>query len=689
VAEPTQALRRIAIHTPLGQDVLLVRRCSVQEQISRLFRIDLELISKKNNLNFDDLIGKSATVRLELPNQQTRYFDGFVSRFVQTRSERSYSAYRATLVPWLWFLTRTSDCRIFQKTMPEPPDKMTVPGILKKVFKDFGFENFRDDGLSQTYREWDFCVQYRETAFNFVSRLMEQEGIAYFFEHEEDKHTLVLTDSINAHTTYQNYETVPYHPPTQGSFQKEAVTDWVVEKEVQPGTFSHNDYNFDKPKQSLQRALVVKSTISRPHDKSDFEIYDYPGEFLEHDEGETIAKVRIQELQTHYETLHGQASALGLCAGCTFKLRDHPRSDQNREYLITSTACDLDAGEFETGQPGAGEQLWCCNFTAIDSQQPFRPPRLTSKPLIQGLQTAIVVGPQGEEIHTDDHARVKVQFHWDRYGNGDENSSCWIRVSQPWAGKGWGSQATPRIGQEVIVEFLEGDPDRPIITGRVYNGDQTPPYGPGSGVVSGLKSNTHKGSGYNEMSMDDTAGKEKITIHGQYDMNTTVEHDQADVVHNNRSSTVDVDDKETIGSNQEMNVGSNQKLSVGADQEVSVSANQKLTVGSDQTNSIGANQKTSVGSNQEVSVGANQKTSVGANQEDSVSGNRKTTVGGSDSLTVSGSETLDASGPIKISSGATIELSVGGSSIKITAGSIDICSSGPVTVKGAVVKVNG
>ncbi len=546
MAEPTQALRRIAIDTALGKDVLLVRRCTIQEQMSRLFRIDLDLVSTRNDLDFDAIIGKNATVRLELANDRTRYLNGYVSRFVQTTSERSYSVYRATLVPWLWFLTRSSDCRIFQQSMDEPPDQMTVPGIIKKVFKDSGFEDFRDGGLSPDYREWEFCVQYRETAFNFVSRLMEQEGIAYFFEHEDGKHTLVLTDAPDEHVTFENYEAVPYHPHTQGSMDKEAITHWEIEKEVQPTTYILNDFNFENPKQALQQGLVVNSTIRRDHDHADLKIYDYPGEFLEHDEGENLAKVRIEELQAEYEVLHGQATALGLCAGYVFKLEGHPRSDQNRKYLITSTAYHIDAGEFETGGRQSGKTAWSGNFTAVDLEQPFRPPRITPKPLIHGVQTALVVGPRGDEIHTDDHARVKVQFHWDRYGHGDENSSCWIRVSQPWAGKGWGSMATPRIGQEVIVEFLEGDPDRPIITGRVYHGDQQPPYADGQGVVSGLKSNTHKGSGYNEMSMDDTAGKEKITIHGQYDMNTTVEHDHSLTVHNDHSSTVDGTHTETV-----------------------------------------------------------------------------------------------------------------------------------------------
>ncbi len=552
MADPTQEKRRIAINTVLGADAVLVRRCSIQEQISRLFRIELTLVSKNNHLTFEDIVGTNATVRLELPNGKKRFFNGFISRFVQTKAERSYACYEATLVPWLWFLTRTSDCKIFQPSMDEPPDQMSVPGIIKKVFKDCGFEDFRDDGLTETYRDWDFCVQYRETAFNFVSRLMEQEGISYFFEHEDGKHTLVLTDTINGNTTYPGYESVPYHPHTQGAEDKEAVTDWVVVKEIQPGTYAHNDFDYSKPRQAAQQALVVKSSIERAHEKADFEIYDYPGEFLEHDEGEGIAKIRIEELQARHETLHGDATAFGLCAGFKFQLKSHPRADQNREYLITSTSIHIDAGDFEA-TPGQNKtDFFSCALTATDAAQPFRPPRITPKPLIQGVQTAIVVGPDGEEIHTDEQARVKVQFHWDRYGHYDENSSCWIRVSQYWAGKEWGSMHIPRMGQEVIVEFLEGDPDRPIITGRVYNGEQVPPYAlPDNKTQSGVKSRSTlggSGSNFNELRFEDKKGSEEVFLHGEKDWTIKVKNNEG----------------ETVGSNISTNAGGNISRNAGA-----------------------------------------------------------------------------------------------------------------------------
>jgi type VI secretion system secreted protein VgrG len=542
---PTQANRRIAINTPLGPDALLVRRCLVQEQISRLFQIELELTSTRNSINFDEIVGKNVTVRVEVARQQTRHFNGFVCRFVQAPSERNSSIYRATVVPWLWFLTRSADCRIFQSSMEEPPDAMTVPGIIKKVFKDHGFEDFRDDGLSAAYRTWEFCVQYRETAFNFVSRLMEQEGISYFFEHENGRHTLVLTDSINGHTPFTGYETVPYHPHTSGATDRESIIHWTAEKEVQSGSYILNDFNFENPRQAMQRGLVVTSDVTRAHDLSDQAIYDYPGEFQTSSDGETLARLRIEELQARHEILRGQANARGLSAGFKVTLQNHPRPDQNREYLITSVDYQFDEGDPETGAATNADKFVDCEFSAIPATEPFRTARVTPKPQIQGPQTAIVVGPSGDETHTDTHGRVKVQFHWDRHGKADENASCWIRVSQAWAGKSFGAFALPRIGHEVIVEFLEGDPDRPIITGCVYNVDNRPPYTqPTNANVTTFKTNTIKdGQGYNEIRFEDKKGSEQVFIHSQGRMDVRVNSSLYETAGGNREETVGHDDK--------------------------------------------------------------------------------------------------------------------------------------------------
>jgi type VI secretion system secreted protein VgrG len=470
-------------------------------------------------------------------------------------------------VPWLWFLTRTADCRIFQS--------MTVPDIVQKVFSDHGFNDFKNS-VSGSYRTWDYCVQYRETDFNFVSRLMEQEGIYYFFEHENGKHTLVMADSASAHSEFPDYDTIPFKPKGTAGSSKGDVNLWSVEKEVQTGVYALNAFDFEKPRKDLR----TNSNISRNHAASEFEMYDYAGDFVEHADGEYYAKVRIEEAQVQHEVLQGEGIARGLCTGCNFTLEEHDRTDQNRKYLITSASYYLDGGEFEAAK-SAKADFFSCRFTAIPDGQPFRSARVTPKPLIQGPQTAIVVGKSGEEIWTDKYGRVKVQFHWDRYGKADENSSCWVRVSHASAGKSWGAFSLPRIGQEVIIEFLEGDPDRPIITGRVYNGETMPPYAlPDKATLSTMKSNSSKGGqGFNEIRIEDKKGEEQIFIHGEKnqdvrikndtyewignDRHLVVKKDQIEHVENNRSETVDADHMEKIGKDRHLNVVGKEAKQVG------------------------------------------------------------------------------------------------------------------------------
>lgn len=477
-----QDQRMIAITTPLGKDVLGLRSFSFQEQMGRLFQIEADLSGEKDfTVDFDKIVGHEVTVRLNLrKGGGSRSFHGIVSRMVQSANENDYCHYRVTIVPWLWFLTRTSDCRIFQNK--------TIPQIIEAVFKGHGFSGGKDYKLNLigNYQPWEFCVQYRETDFNFVSRLMEQEGIYYFFEYneQENTHTLMLVDDLNSHKPLPNKE-IPFQPTTQGAVPAPyAITDWTMEKEVQPVATALQDFNFEKPKLSL----LAKDNVTRKYGGAKYEIYDYPGEYEAHADGMRYASVRLEELQTQYETLHGQASARSLAPGCTFKLKNHPRTDQEREYLITGISLHADAGEFASSGDAPGTDLFSCNFTCIDKTQQFRPARLTPKPVIQGVQTAIVTGPAGQEIHVDKYGRVKLHFHWDRHDKSDENSSCWVRVSQAWTGKGWGHIANPHMGEEVIVAFLEGDPDRPIVVGRVYNEDHMPPYPlPASAAIIGMK----------------------------------------------------------------------------------------------------------------------------------------------------------------------------------------------------------
>jgi type VI secretion system secreted protein VgrG len=527
----TQANRALRIDTPLGPDALLLRSVSGQEGISQLFRYELELLSENDSISFDSIVGKGVSLHIQTVDSE-RSMSGYISRFSQGGQDERFTRYHAEMVPWLWFLTRTSDCRIFQK--------MTAPDIIKKIFDELKFQDY-SLRLYGSFRPRDYCVQYRETDFNFVSRLLEEEGICYFFEHDQEgkKHTLILANDPAA------YQPCPDQPKARCDFSPgnwhpdDVIYEWRLEEEYRPSAWAHTDYNFETPSTNLM--ATVK-------DDGGYEVYDYPGFYQKKGDGDQLAKTRLQETVAFKNRATGKSNCRCFTTGATVELTDHYRKDMNQKWLLTAVQhqCTMGAAY---GSGGTDDGFFYSNsFEAVPASVPFRPARITPKPSVQGCQTAVVVGPAGEEIYTEKYGRVKVQFFWDRLGKKNENSSCWIRVSHPWAGKGWGSVSIPRIGQEVIVDFLEGDPDQPIIVGRVYHAENMPPYPlPEGAVVSGVKTNSTKGGGgYNEMSMNDTKSKELITVHAQKDMATTVEHDDTQTVHNNRTITVDGTHNETI-----------------------------------------------------------------------------------------------------------------------------------------------
>jgi type VI secretion system secreted protein VgrG len=677
--------RVMEVTTPLKDD-LLFHGMHGREELSRLSEYNLDLLSPKNDLDPDKILGKNVTVKLALPDDSTRYFNGFVTRFAQGGSYGRYIRYSAVVHPWLWFLTRTTDCRIFQE--------MTVPDIVQKVFADHATADFKL-ALTGTYRKWNYCVQYRETDYNFVTRLMEEEGIYFYFTHTDGHHTAVLTDSTSKHTTTPGYDKIPFAAPEQlVKPELEHINSWDFARSIQPGVYVHDDYDLERPSVELK----TKKVLPRTYAPSDYEIYDYPGHYLQKADGEQYADVRINEFGTQFETSRASSNVKGIHVGALFTLEDYPRDDQNAEHLIVSASYDLEFSDYEA-LPGGGGTSYVNSFVAMSSKQQFRPRRLTPKPFVQGPQTAVVVGPAGDEIYTDKFGRVKVQFHWDRLGKKDQNSSCWIRVSHPWAGKGWGAVSTPRIGQEVIVDFLEGDPDQPIITGRVYNAENQPPFGfPAGAVLSGMKSQTHKGSGYNEISADDTAGKEKLTIHGQYDMNSTIEHDQTLTVHNNRTDTIDVNDSETVGNNQKIAIGVNQDTTVGANQTLKVGASRTVNVTANQTTTIGAAQSVSVGATKtetiavakaltigagyQVSVGGGMNETIGAAKAEEIGGAKIVAVGGLSAEVIGALKVVKAGSSISESAGTNINMKAG-ASIGISSGAKFAANAGATMTLGA------
>jgi type VI secretion system secreted protein VgrG len=533
----TQEDRLFKIDTPLGEDVLLLRGFKGREGLSQLFSFELDLLSENSSISFSDIVGKNVTISLKQSDGSYRYLNGILSRFAQSAIEEEFTSYRAEMVPWLWFLTRNADCRIFQNK--------SIPDILTQVFSDLGFNDYANL-LQGSYDPREYCVQYRESDFDFVSRLMEEYGIFYFFKHERGKHMLVLADASTAHSSCPGQSSVRY-VTVAGGPQKDAITGWQIEQRLRTGKYSLEDYNFQTPSTNL---MASEPTVYEVGGNRKFEIYDYPGEYLTKGAGQSLAKIRMQEEEAEHLVAYGTSQCRGLVSGYKFTLEEHPRKDLNTDYVLTEIQHTAMTEAYGTSK-SPEKDSYSNTFRCIPLSVPFRPLRVTPRPTVKGPQTAVVVGPSGEEIYTDKYGRVKVQFFWDRLGKKNENSTCWVRVSQVWAGKTWGALFLPRIGQEVIVDFLEADPDQPIITGRVYNAEQMPPGTlPDNQNISGFRSRSTKGGGEhdaNVLTFDDTQGSEVFYMRAQKDMAVRVENnddlkvfnDQTITIHNNRTEVVE------------------------------------------------------------------------------------------------------------------------------------------------------
>lgn len=463
----TQDRKLITIDSPLGKDELLLLRFSGTEGMSRLFEFQLEMVSENHSIQFKDIIGQGVTVTIKLYDEDERFFHGIVSRFSQKSGDREtgpetpdFSFYTATIVPNFWLLTRTADSRIFQKK--------SVPDIIEQIFGEQGIADY-ELKLSGSYEEKEYCVQYHETDFNFVSRLMEQEGIHYFFKHEKDKHTLIIADAASENKECPHQEEAIYQPDDSGLDGEDKITDLELSQEIRVAKYTVNDYNFQTPNVDLTVDVSTKETLG-PGER---ELYDYPAKFAKREQGDRLANLRLQEEEAQITTISGTGRCRDFTSGYKFKLNGYYRPEMNdKKYILTSLYHEASEPMGRTGEETI--PTYSNQFTCMADDVPFRPVRSARKPVVEGTQPAIVVGPSGEEIYTDEYGRVKVQFIWDREGKKDENSSCWVRVSQQWAGAGWGAMFIPHIGHEVIVDFEEGDPDRPIITGRVYNANNQP-----------------------------------------------------------------------------------------------------------------------------------------------------------------------------------------------------------------------
>jgi type VI secretion system secreted protein VgrG len=673
----------ITIDPPAGAKALRFRSMNTHEELGRLFKYEIELLGDNASLKPADLLGQPMTVHLELRHLETRHFNGYITDMALKGSSGNFALYLVTVRPWLWLLTRTTNCRIFQN--------LTVPEILKQIFREHGFTHFQES-LTVTYASHEFVVQYRESDFAFVSRLMEQEGIYYFFQHTKDSHTLVLSDSYSAHVAVSGYESVPYFPPSpHRRHEIDFVERWESSHQIEPGAYSLTDFDFERP----QANLLTKLSMPNEHAKSDFEMFDYPGSYTKIKDGEHYARLRLEERKVEHAHAEGQTNARGLSVGSLFRLVEHPVEDQNAEYLVTSARCRLKSHDPGSGGDLGADDVFQCDFSVIQSSQPFRSARLTQKPIVTGPQTALVVGKEDEEIWTDNHGRVKLKFHWDRYAKGDESSSCWVRVAQLWAGGGWGGIHIPRIGQEVIVEFLEGDPDRPVVTGRLYNGDNTPPYGlPANQTQSGIKSRSSKGAGasnFNEIRFEDQKGKEELFLQAERNQTTNVKQAQSITVGATRSKTVGSDETITVKGTRTTHVVKKDTVNLDDQHEMTVKLKVSETFKDDHTLAITGAQKITIDKTKTEHVLQSYELTTDKKYNLTQGGTNLTFEGNAVTLDAAGPVTIkrgpatvsiDAAGKISISTPVGISLECGPSSLNLTPSGIEL-SAAKVAVSAA------
>ncbi|MEG1203177.1 MAG: type VI secretion system tip protein TssI/VgrG [Comamonas sp.] len=712
------ANRTFTAHSPLGEQ-LEFRSLVGNEQISRLFEYRVRLISESPSISAKSLLGKDMSIEVDLTTEigggGVRYLSGQVVQFTYIGRDGDFSSYMAVLRPKLWHATRRTDFKIFQN--------QKAPEIIQSVLAKYGISI--EEKLTGSYRTWVYMVQYDESDFNFVSRVMEAEGIYYYFQHSNGNHTLVLADDIGSHSLLPSGpSTIPYYSGDRAAHIKDEdfIDGWAFAEDIASGAFAADDYDFEKPKALLD----TKEAQPAGHTEDSREIYKWPGGYTDVGDGENYARISIEQQRAPREAAHAEGNARNIAPGYLFTFSKYPRGDQNKEYLIESAYYRFEENVRRSdGSGGSGSSkragtdsptTYRISFDVVPKSTPYRSQRATPKPHTTGPQTAVVTGPAGEEIYTDEYGRIKVQFHWDRYGSLDENSSCWIRVSQSWAGSNYGSMHIPRIGQEVIVDFLNGDPDYPIVTGRVYNAMQMPPWDlPANKTQSGIKTNSSKGGApgegmksgpgdANAIRFEDKKGAEQLWLHAQKDQLTEVENDEdkwvgndrrktvdgheTNVIHKNRTETVDWNETITVHKNRTRTVDQNEDVTIKKNRAKTILKNETdvikkkwdITVGQIRMEKVGLLSTFNIGLVHSENVGLLHSSIVGGkrieisgtDKTEVVNGPRTTTVK-SDTVTVEEKQTVTAK-KIELNASEEILLVCGSSSIKLTPELIQILS---------------
>jgi type VI secretion system secreted protein VgrG len=684
---------RIVVTSPLPPGSLVFERMTTLEEVGRPFAFDLEVLSDRADLGAAALLGQSATVTVPLPAAGPRHWNGVVTRFEHAGRSGEQARYRLHLEPRLGTLAYRSDCRIFQN--------VTAAEVIETLLREHAVP-YRV-ALSASYRRREYLVQYRESDLQLCSRLMEEEGIYYYFSHGEGEHTLVLADPPGSLDPLPGYGVVPFFPPDPTHPREvEHLDVWGHSWQVQSGAYATTDFNFETPSTDLGARLKLKVV---DHPQADHERFDYPGPHTTQGEGQDLARVRLEELQARVEQARGEGTAAGLSAGSVVSVVDGLGLGMpGGKFFLTSVRHTLAVNA--DARSGGSVQVTCrCAVQAVDAKVAFRSPSVTPRPRVQGPQTAIVVGQAGAEIWTDRLGRVKVQFPWDRVGARNEQSSCWVRVGHPWAGPGFGFQHIPRVGHEAIVEFLEGDPDRPIITGSVYNAENLPPYPlPASATQSGVKSRSSKGGGpgnCNEIRFEDRMGGEELFVQAEKTHTVNVKGDQGVTVAGSRTLTVSGSETVTVSGSRTETITGAETETFSAAQTVTVGAAQTVTVTGPHADSFLGGSSVSVTGASSFSASGPQTGTFQAGRTDTVTGADSVTVNGDRSATIHGADDVHAdtswkatkggshvevNDDVTVHGGGMVTVERGGVSVQLAADHLSLCAPGQITIScGAAV----
>ncbi|WP_426391561.1 type VI secretion system Vgr family protein [Variovorax sp. R-27] len=591
------------------------------EGLSGLFRYTLTLATPEQpgynerqaaNVTIKQLVGEALTAHVVLDGRpgsgpDRRHISGLVTRVRFLRLENRRALYEAVLEPWLTLATRTSDYRIFQN--------QTVLDIVKDVLGKYGLPF--DVRATRSYPPREFQVQYGETDYDFVARLLHEWGLYYYFEHEENNHRLVIVDDMASHQPFAHagYQTIPFHA-ADATVREEHCDRFNACEELQSGRWITDDFDFKRPKAELQQV----SAMPRKTAQNTWERYDWPGDYVVESEGEQLVRTRMEETGSQGERANGAGNLRAVVPGYLITLERHPQNESNRQYLVTNTSLRLQ----DVGDASSQQEFECrVEFEVIPTSKVYRASTPTvPRPRTTGPQTAIVTGPAGREIWTDQYGRVKLSFHWNRYCTKDENSSCWVRVSSPWAGTNFGGIQIPRIGQEVIVDFENGDPDRPIVTGRVYNADNMPPWTlPDNATQSGLLTRSSEGAtdaNANALRFEDKKGQEQVWLHAERNQDIEVENDETHWVAHDRSKTIDHDETVRVGHDRTETVGHDETITIGNNRMETIKANELLTVLQNMNRFVALTSSEEVGIAKTSLIGLTQTVAVGKSKNETI-----------------------------------------------------------------------